>query len=186
MSLTYAMASALRSPSRNLCWLAWFETAGDPLYAWSGMQPVAWDGHTFVGVGTIYSVSTVDRGDALSWRQQQFTLNGLPGEAAAGMDESVKGRQARLWLGALNGSNQIIADPLLVKVLDQDTLQREIGGDGTVKLMLNCFEALPRFDKPTGRKWSHESQIERYPGDYGLALTSRVAKSGQPIDWRQG
>ena len=79
-----------------------------------------------------------------------------------------------------------IADPLLVKDLDQDTLQREIGGDGTVKLMLNCFEALPRFDKPTGRKWSHESQIERYPGDYGLALTSRVAKSGQPIDWRQG
>src|SRR5690606_11181737 len=116
----------------------------------------------------------VDRGDALSWRQQSFTLNGLPGEAVAGMDESVKGRAAKLWLGVLNSSNQIIADPLLVKVLEQDTLQRELGGDGTVKLTLNCFEALPRFDKPTGRKWSHESQIERHPGDFGLALTSRV------------
>jgi len=184
--ITHAMAQALRSPSRNLCWLAWFETSGANLYAWSGMQPIAWDGHTFTGVGVIYSVSTVDRGDALSWRQQQFTLNGLPGEAAAGMDESVKGRKAKLWLGALNASNQIIADPLLVKVLEQDTLQREISGDGTVKLTLNCFEALPRFDKPTGRKWSHESQIERYAGDYGLALTSKVAKSGQPIDWRLG
>lgn len=186
MSLTYAMAQAIRSPSRNLCWLAQLDTAGADLYAWSGMQPIAWGGHTFLGVGTIYSVSTVDRGDALSWRQQSFTLNGIPAEALAGLDESVKGRAAWLWLGALDNSNQIIADPLLVKVLEQDTLQREIGGDGTVKLTLNCFEALPRFDKPTGRKWSHESQIERYPGDYGLALTSRVAKSGQPIDWRLG
>lgn len=184
--LTYAMAQALRSPSRNLCWLAWFETAGEPLYAWSGMQPIDWDGNTFLGVGTIYSVSTVDRGDALSWRQQSFTLNGMPAEALAGMDESVKERQAKLWLGALDRYNRITPDPLLVKVLEQDTLQRELGGDGTVKLTLNCFEALPRFDKPTGRKWSHESQLERHPGDYGLALTSRVAKSGQPIDWRLG
>lgn len=184
MSLTYAMAQALRSPSRNLCWLAWFETSGTDLYAWSGMQPLVWDGHTFLGVGTIYSVSTVDRGDALSWRQQQFTLNGLPGEALAGMDESVKGMEAKLWLGALNSSNQIIADPLLVKHLDQDTLQREIGGDGTVKLTLNCFEALPRFDKPTGRKWSHESQQQIFASDEGFYYTQKIASQGRAIDWR--
>ena len=186
MSLTYAMAQALRDPNRNLCWLAWFETAGPDVYAWSGMQTVTWDGNAYVGVGLLYSVSSVDKGDALSFRQQSFTLNGIAEDAIAGMAESVKGRLARLWMGALNPYNQIIADPLLVKDLKQDTQQREITGDGKVNYTLNTFEALPRFDKPTGRKWSHESQIERHPGDYGLALTSRVAKSGQPIDWRQG
>jgi hypothetical protein len=184
--LSHEMAQAMRSPNRNLSWLAWFETSGADVYAWSGMQPIPWNGHTYVGVGLLYSVSTVDRGDAMAWRQQSFTLNGLPGDAIAGMEESVKGRLAMLWIGALNSANQIIRDPLLVKELKQDTQQREITGDGKVNYTLNTFEALPRFDKPTGRKWSHESQLERHAGDYGLALTSRVAKSGQPIDWRQG
>jgi hypothetical protein len=185
--LSHDMAQALRSPNRDLCWLAWFERSTTPLYCWSGMQSIVWDGQTWLGVGHLYSVSTIDKGDALSWRQQQFSLNGLDPQVLAGMDESVQGRGAKLWLGARNSSGQIIRDPLLVAQMEQDTLQREVNvGDGTIKLTLNCFEALPRFDKPTGRKWSHESQLERFSGDTGFYYTQKIARTGQPIDWRLG
>jgi len=184
MSLTIDMANALRSTHRDLCWLARFETATTPLYCWSGMHPIAWDGETWLGVGHLYSVGTIDRGDALSFRSQQFTIDGLDPQVLAGMDESVQGRSARLWLGALNSSRQIIRDPLLVQVLEQDTLQREVNGDGTIKLTLNCFEALPRFDKPTGRKWSQESQQERFASDEGFYYTQKIARTGPALDWR--
>lgn len=185
--LSHDMAQALRSPNRDLCWLAWFERSTTPLYCWSGMQSIMWDGQTWLGVGHLYSVSTIDKGDALSWRQQQFTLNGLDPQVLAGMDESVQGRQAKLWLAARNSSGQIIRDPHLVAQMEQDTLQREVNvADGTIKLTLNCFEALPRFDKATGKKWSHESQLERFAGDTGFYYTQKIARTGQPIDWRLG
>lgn len=182
--LSHDMAQALRSPNRDLCWLARFERATTPLYCWSGMQSIIWDGQTWLGVGHLYSVSMIDKGDALSWRQQQFSLNGLDPQVLAGMDESVKGRAAKLWLAARNSSGQIIRDPVLVAELEQDTLQREINGDGSIKLTLNCFEALPRFDKPTGRKWSQESQQERFAGDEGFYYTQQIGRAGRQIDWR--
>lgn len=161
---------------------------GQPdLFFWSGMQSVTWDAATWLGVGYLSSVSTIDKGDALSWRQQQFSLNGLDPQVLAGMDESVQGRQAKLWLASRNSSGQIIRDPHLVAHMEQDTMQREVNvGDGTIKLTLNCFEALPRFDKATGKKWSHESQLERFAGDTGFYYTQKIARTGQPIDWRLG
>lgn len=187
MSLSLDMASVLRSPSRNLCWLAWFETSGTALRCWSGMHPIAWDGNTYLGVGNLYEIEAIDRGDALGWRGLTFTLNALDGEALAGLDESVKGRAAKLWLGALNDAGQIIRDPYLIAELEQDTLRREIApGDGTVKLMLDTFSAAARFDKPTGKKWSPESQKAVYPTDEGFYFTGQNARKGPPIDWRPG
>jgi hypothetical protein len=157
------------------------------LFAWSGMHSIAWAAADWLGVGNLYEIAAIDRGDALAWRGLQFSLNGLDGEALAGLDESVKGRAARLWLGALNDAGQIVRDPLLVAELQQDTLQREINpGDGTVKLMLNTFDAAARFDRPTGKKWSPESQKAVYPTDEGFYYTGQNARKGPPIDWRPG
>ena len=100
------MAQALRSPSRNLCWLAWFETAGDPYT--HGRDAADCLGRAHVH-GRRHDLLGLDGGPGrCAELATAFALNGLPGEAAAGMDESVKGRQAKLWLGALNGANQIM------------------------------------------------------------------------------
>lgn len=182
--LTFDMAKVLGSDNRELCFLAQFETAGADLYCWSGMHPVAFDGETWLGVGNLYEIGSVDLGDVMAYRTRTFTLNGLDGSALAGMDESVTGRAAWLWLAARNTAGQIIRDPLLIADMDQETLQRKIGGDGTVSLTLTCSEALPRFDRPTGRKWSQESQQERFAGDEGFYYTQKVARTGLAIDWR--
>ena len=182
--LSHDMSKVLKSDRRNLCWMGWFETAGADLYAWSGMEDLSWDGQTWKGVGYMLGLATIDRGDALSFRTQEFTLNGLDPQVLAGMDESVRGRLAKLWLGARNGDGQIIRDPLLVADMEQDTLRREIGEDGMIKLTLSCFAALPRFDKATGRKWSQESQQERYAADEGFYYTQKLGRTGPPIDWR--
>lgn len=182
--LSTEMSLVLRSDRRDLCWLGWFETAGAALYAWSGMQDLSWDGHTWKGVGHLLSLATVDKGDAMSFRTQEFTLNGLDPQVLAGMDESVRGRGAQLWMAARNAAGQVIRDPLLVGEFEQDTLRREIAEDGTITLTLSCFAALPRFDKPTGRKWSQESQTARYSGDEGFYYTQKLGRTGQQIDWR--
>ena len=184
MSLSLDMAMALRAPRRNLCFLARIETAGADLTCWSGLGPLSWDGATWVGVGHLYGMSGVGRGSLTEWRPLSLTLNGLPGEALAGLDESVRGRGGRLWLGALNASGQVIRDPLRLMDFEQDVLRRELGSDGTVTLTLDVFEALPRFDKSTGLKWSHDAALARWGDDEGFYYNTQVARAGARVDWR--
>lgn len=184
--LSHAMAAALASPRRDPIWLAAIETATGMLRCTSALTPLDWDGETWLGVGHLYGLGTIDRGDALSWRQQQLVLNGLPEEAMAGLDEDVAGRSAKLWLGMLDGGGRVVRDPLLVADMLQDTLNREVDvAAGTVTLRLNCYEAMPRFDRASGLRWSHDSQQVRFATDEGFYYTQAIGRgAGQQIDWR--
>lgn len=184
MSLSPAMANALRSDRRDLCWLFWFEGATSDLYAWSGMQPLSYDGHTWVGAGHVLGLSTLDRGDALSFRTQSFTLRGLDPQVLAELDESVRGRAGKVWLACRNAGGQVIPSPLLLAEVVQDTIDWKLE-DGTVTLTLNAYESLKHLGQATGRKWSYESQLARYSGDVGFKYNQLIARTGQGIDWRQ-
>lgn len=180
------VARAMKSDRRDPCWLFWFEGDSSDLYAWSGMQDLVWDGHTFKGVGHVLGMSVIDRGDALSFRSQAFYLRGLDPQVLAEIDENVRGRGGKVWLAMRDQYGKVIDAPLLVADVTQDTLKFDIEDGSTVKLTLNTFEAMKYLGRATGRKWSYESQIERYPGDTGFKYTQLIASQGVGIDWRQG
>jgi len=186
MSVSIAMCRALIDPRANLCWLAWFESDLGDLYAWTGTQPISWGGNTFVGVGLLRGFSKITRGDALSFRTMTFELPGLDPQVLADLDASVKGKQAKVWLGALDVNNQVIADPILLPELEQDTLDWSIESGNTVKLVLNCFESLTRLGTPSNRRWSHETQMARFGGDCGFYYNQVARLTGPALDWRQG
>lgn len=185
--LSVDMARALCSDRRNLAYLFWFEGSGSDLYAWSGMHDLAYDGHTWKGVGHVLGMGTIDRGDALSFRTQSFQLRGLDPQVLAEIDESVRGRGGKVWLAALDDSGKVIRDPLLVAEVVQDTLEWKLEDGNTVTLTLNTFESLKHLGRATNRKWSHEAQLARFPGDVGFQYTQQIARTGlYSIDWRQG
>jgi hypothetical protein len=184
--LSVDMANALRSARREPCWLFWFEGDASDLYAWSGMHNLAYDGETWKGAGHVLGMSTLDRGDALSFRTQQFTLRGLDPQVLAELDESVRGRAGKVWFALRNSAGQIIPDPLLVSEVVQDTIEWALEDGNTVKLTLNTYESLKHLGRATGRKWSYESQLERFPGDVGFKYLQQNAQTGlYGIDWRQ-
>lgn len=185
--LSVDMARALGSDRRNLAWLFWFEGASSDLYAWSGMEDLGHDGHIWKGVGHVLGMGTIDRGDALSFRTQSFQLRGLDPQVLAEIDESVRGRAGKVWLAALDEHNKVIRDPLLVAEVVQDTLEFKIEDGNTVSLTLNTYESLKHFGRATNKKWSHEAQLERFPGDTGFKYTTLIARTGLfGVDWRQG
>lgn len=186
MSISLAMRQALLDPFANLCWLAWFESDFGDLYAWTGTQAIAWDGHSFVGVGLLRGFDTIQRGDALSFRSMSFQLPGLDPQVLIDLNGSVKGKGAKLWLGALNSSNQVISDPILLPELVQDTIDWKVENGSTVTLTLNCYESLARLGKPSNRRWSHETQMARFSGDTGFYYNQASKLTGPALDWRQG
>ena len=132
--LSVEMGRALCSDRRNLAWLFWFEGLSSDLYAWSGMHDLDHDGHVWKGVGHVLGMSTIDRGDALSFRTQSFQLRGLDPQVLAEIDESVRGRAGKVWLAALDEHNKVIRDPLLVAEVVQDTLEWKLEDGNTVTL----------------------------------------------------
>ncbi len=181
--LTPAMQNALKGPRRTLCWLFWLEGATADLYAWTGAQPIAWDGHTYVGLGALLSMTTQKKPDALQHVEHSFTLSGLEPDLISGLDTSVRGRTGKVWLGALDARNRIVADPLLLTEIVQDTLKLDRGTDDTVSMTLTGYEALPFLGRVRGDKYSHDRWLSER-GDSGFFYTSPIAASGRAVDWR--
>lgn len=181
--ITPAMQSALLGPRRTLCWLFWFEGGASDLYCWIGDHTIHWDGHDHLGVGRIASMSTQRKPDALQHVEHSFTLSGLDPTPLGDLDQSVRGRGGKVWLAALNDRRQIIADPILMTEIVQDTLTFDRGADDTVSLTLTGFEALPFLGRAKGDKYSHDKWLTDHD-DEGFYYTSPIALTGIAVDWR--
>lgn len=177
------MQQAIKGPVRTPCWLFWIEGESSDLYAWTGAHPITWDGQTYVGMGALFSMSSQRKPDALQHVEHTFVLNGLESEMIADLDESVRGRTGKVWLGMLNSTGQVIPDPLLVTEFVQDTLKWEKSADDVVSLTLTGFEALPFLGRARGDKYSHDSWMTEY-GDTGFYFNSPIAAAGRAVDWR--
>ena len=183
--ITPAMQRALIGPRRNLCWLFWFEgnvDSGGDLYAWTGDHKITWDGHEYFGVGRFASMSTQTKPDALQHVEHTFVLSALDPEPLAELDDSVRGKGGKVYLAALNERRQIIADPLLLTEIVQDTIRFDRGADDTVTLTLTGYEALPFLGRAKGDKYSHDKWVKERD-DTGFYMTSLIAASGPAVSW---
>lgn len=182
--ITPAMQRELASAARQPCWLFWVEggDAGD-LYAWSGGQPITWYGQVYTGLGPLLSMSSQRKPDALQHVETTFVLSGLESELLTDLDDSVRGRTGKVWLGMLDGAGQIIRDPLLITEFTQDTLLFERSEDDTVSLTLKTYEALPFLGRARGDKYSHEKWLADRD-DEGFYYNSPIALAGRGVDWR--
>lgn len=185
MSISSPMQDVLLARRRVLFWMFWVE--GDPtdLYAWSGTHTINYDGHDWVGVGHVAGMETIRKTDGISHVVQKLTLSGLDPTVLTSLDSNVRGRGAKIWLGGLNDSGQVVSSPILVQELVQETLNWSRSAGDTIKLELSCYEALPFVGRATGKKWSYEGQLEEYPGDTGFYYNAPIALTGVAVEWRQ-
>ncbi|MGV3649837.1 MAG: hypothetical protein ACO1OK_00295 [Devosia sp.] len=185
MPLSPDMVAHIRRPYRHLAWMAWFERDGADLRVWSGAHTITHDGAAWLGYGYLATIDSLRRSNGLQHMELAFALNGLDPWIIADLDQSVRGRAARLWLAGIGDDRQVVREPLLLADLTQDTLGWSYGADGTVTLRLTCFEALPFLRRALKGKWSNESQLAAYPGDTGFAYNAPIALQGPAVEWTQ-
>ena len=184
MSLSVQMQQELVKPYRHLAWLARFERPGADLYVWTGSHAITYAGNTYRGYGYLSSIEPMKKGDGTEHIEQTFTLNGLDPTILTGLNASVRGLAAEIYLAAIGHDRQIITAPCLVSSLVQDTLGWDYAlGDGTVTLRLVTYDALPLLGRSTGGKFSYEDQQTRFAGDEGFYYNSAIALQGQAVQW---
>lgn len=158
------------------------EGATDTLYLWSGIGPIAWNGHTWQGTGDLAGFDRVEESSDVEAVGLKATLNGIPSEMVSWLLQEVQsGKPFNVWFGVLDADGQPVADPDKAFGGMIDTAALEDGAQ-TASITVTVESAMVRLEQPLERRWTHEDQQRRSPGDRGFeyvaALQSKEVKFG--------
>ena len=152
------------------------------VYAWTGYGDLVWNGHTYLGVGTMGSVEAVTDTSDLSAQGMAFTLEGISTSSLSlAIGDAAQGLPAKLWLGALTSAGVLIPSPVLIFSGLTDVPKITESGE-TAAVTIMCENKLARLATAASRRFTPDDQAIDYPGDrwfdYVAALQDMQIKFG--------
>ena len=145
-----------------------------PLYVWTGRGNLSAVGHTFTGVGTLGSISSIEEGSDVEARGIVLTMSGIDATLLADvLNEFQVGLPATVWLALFDESNVLVPNPVISFAgrMDQPTL--EVGGE-TAAISINCENRLLDMNVSTERRYTVEDQQRDHPGDHGFDFVNSI------------
>lgn len=159
--------------------------ASGDLNVWSGIGDKVFNSDTYTGVGDFGGVSNIEETGLLKAASATFTLSGIPSSIiATTLTEDYSERFAKLWLGMLDSSKAIIADPYLLFVGRMDVMEIEEGPETSI-IKLSVVNRLVDLERPKERRYTAEDQKEQFSGDLGLDFVASL-NDGKQIVWGKG
>ena len=144
------------------------------LYLWTGRGNVSWNGHTWTGIGTLGSVSTIEEGSTVEARGITLTLSGIDATALSDvLNEVQQGLPALVYFGLFDSTPALIANPVCAFAgrMDQPTI--DLTGP-TATIQIACESRLMDMNTPAMRRYTNEDQQRDYPNDQGFSFVPGV------------
>jgi len=137
-------------------------------FVWSGYGTVNWNGHDFVGLGTLGQISTIEESSDIKANNLTLTLSGIPSDALAqAMGETRQGNPVTIWFGCLGDNNNVLADPIKSFAGRMDVPLIEEGSQ-TSTISITVESILVDLQRSRLRNYTHEDQQIDFPGDLGF------------------
>lgn len=173
-SMSPSFLTALQSGEiRPLLFVEANFTSG-PLYVWSGVGTITWNGRTWTGVGSLGSVSTIEEGSNVEAKGITLSLSGF--DATLLTDVLVEfqvGLPVMVWLGLFDATGALIPDPILSFAGRMDEPTLDVDGT-TATILINCENQLVSMNVPVDRRYTNEDQRLDYPGDRALEFVNSI------------
>jgi hypothetical protein len=151
---------------------------------WTGIGPFVWGGNTFTGAGNLAGCSPIQESSDGRANGITLTLSGIPSDLISAMFEHVQGRSAKVWLGFLNSAGALAQDPpyqIFKGKMDVPSIE-ETGETATISISIENQMII--LQQASARRWTHEDQQERFPGDLGFEYVAAINQD-RPINWGQ-
>lgn len=148
---------------------------------WSGLGTKTWDGNDYIGLGNFGSVSSVEETTDVRANSIAFQLTGVPSSLIATiLSDNYQGRTAKLWIGSLDASGNVIADPYLIFAGRMDNVEIDEGPNTSV-VRVFAESRLIDLQRSKERRFTHEDQQINYSGDLGLKFMPTA--NSKPFVW---
>ena len=145
-----------------------------PVRLWSGYGTITVGGVTYLGSGTLGTISPVEETTDLAARGINFQLSGVPSAlVAVALSENYQGKACSVLFGALDASGVLVASPVTIFAGRMDVMA--INDDGlTSTIGLSAENKLVDFRRPREVRYTHEEQTNLHPGDLGLEFVNAI------------
>lgn len=144
------------------------EFASGTLRLWSGVGSVTWNAQTWTGAGQLIGISSITETTDARAVGVTISLSGMPTSLiAVALSEARQGKLGRVYLGFLNASGAVIADPY--KSFEGRLDVPEISDQGDSCTIAISYESrLIDLERPRERRYTAEDQKIDYPDDRGF------------------
>ncbi|PVY81052.1 hypothetical protein C7414_102380 [Cupriavidus alkaliphilus] len=146
-----------------------------PLRVCSAGYNIDWNGVTWLGLGSLGSIDPIQEQASLEATGVRLTLTGVPTEYVAIMlAEQYQGRPCQIWFAPLREDLQLGVAPIRMFSGRMDVPAIDVGE--TASITVSAESKMVAWDRPKTRRYNHEDQIGRYPGDLGFIYTSQMVE----------
>lgn len=144
------------------------------IYVWSGMGSIDWDGHTWLGVGTLGKISQIQETGELRANSVAISLSAIPSlMLSTVMAEIRQGLPCKVYLVLFGDDGNIIDAPYEAFGGRIDTGQIQEGAD-TSTAILTVESELVDFQRLRDRHYSDQDQQQLFPGDLGFIFVPQI------------
>lgn len=146
------------------------------LNLWSGIGDLTVDSVDYVGAGSLLSIGEITESSELSANGITVTLSGVTSPLITkARDEDYQGRELKVLLGAMDASNGVISDPVVIFSGFMDVMVINESGE-TATIQVTVENRLIEFEKTRIRRYTAEDQKIEYPNDKGLEFVAEMAE----------
>lgn len=154
---------------------------GGNFTAWTGYGNITFGGTTYVGAGDFLSVSPVKENAEVQANGIDISLSGIPSDLiSSALNETYQGRSCKLFLGVLDSSNAVVADPITLFSGRMDLMTIDDSGD-TASINVTAESRLIDLDRTRERRYTSEDQKIDFPNDKGLDFIADL--QDKEISW---
>jgi hypothetical protein len=146
------------------------------LNLWNGIGDLTVSGTTYVGGGTLLSISSMKESADLAANGMTVTLSGVMEPLISkARDEPYQGRELVIRLGAMDASNSVISTPVIIFSGFMDTMVIQDGAE-TATISVSVENRLIEFQRSRIRRYTAEDQKIDYPDDKGLEFVAEISE----------
>ena len=175
------MQTAVTASKMSPILLCELDFASGTVYAWTGTGNLSWGGNTFIGVGSFGGIDSAPETTDIRATNINLSLSGIPsGMISLLLSDNYQGRAAKVWFGLVDGSMNVISNPLLIFGGNMDTAKIDDNGSLST-ISITAENTLVDLQNPRIRRFTDQDQQNQYPGDLGLQFVGRI--QSMTLNW---
>ena len=148
---------------------------------WNGVGSLTYNGKNYIGAGNLLAVEPVSESTDLRANGTSVTLSGLDNTLVGlAKDEDYQGRALTVKLGAMDESNDVIADPVIMFSGFMDTMMLTDSGESST-ITIDVENKLIQMDRARVRRFTDNDQRIDYPNDDGFSFVTKI--QDREINW---
>lgn len=166
--LTPALATAVTAKTVYPVILYKMETAVGPVYFWSGLGDLVWNGMTFTGAGNLAAIDVIPETIDQTANSVRVSLAGIPSNLLYIALDAIEQRyKATLWFGAMTAAGTLVVDPYQIFQGITDVPEIEEGAD-TCRITITLESNWADLNRAKTSYYTPEDQKLIDPTDKGF------------------